>query len=265
MPDADVEQSLAGGLGNGGAVVRVGSTVRRPTGPASDATHAFLNHLAEVGFEGAPRFLGFDDKGREILDFIDGDVGIPPFAPWTTDGPLLVSVAELQHRLHRAAASFVTPSGASWPSTMTPSMVTGSLVCHNDLCIENVVVRQGRAVAFIDFDFAAPTDRLLDIAIAARHWIPLRHPDDLDVAWRDVDQVARFGSFADTHALDSSARAKVLMLGGQFLDHAMGTMKARADAGLPAYVAAWEGGYPDQNRRSRRWLDAHAAALTNAR
>ena len=48
---------------------------------------------------------------------------------------------------------------------------------------------------------------------------------------------------------------------GTFLDRALVSMRTRAESGLPAYVAAWEAGYPDQNRHSRRWLDANAGAL----
>ena len=80
-----------------------------------------------------------------------------------------------------------TPPRPSSPPPMPPgtartSTTSGSdaLVCHNDLCVENVVVRDGRVVAFIDFDFAAPSDPLLDIAIAARHWVPMRDPLDID-------------------------------------------------------------------------------------
>lgn len=39
-------------------VVRVGDTVRRPVGSHSPLVHTLLRHLEEVGFPGAPRFLG---------------------------------------------------------------------------------------------------------------------------------------------------------------------------------------------------------------
>ena len=48
-------------------VVKVGDTVRRETGPWSAAVHALLQHFERVGFDGAPRFLGIDERGREIL------------------------------------------------------------------------------------------------------------------------------------------------------------------------------------------------------
>ena len=45
-------------------VVRVGDTVRRPVGRWTPAVHSLLRHSEEVGFEGAPRVLGFDDQNR---------------------------------------------------------------------------------------------------------------------------------------------------------------------------------------------------------
>ena len=57
------EIPLAGGDVN--PVVRVGDTVRRPRGP--EAVRALLEWYERVGFDGAPRFLGFDDRGREVL------------------------------------------------------------------------------------------------------------------------------------------------------------------------------------------------------
>jgi len=35
--------------------------------------HAVLRHLERAGFDGAPRVLGFDDRGREVLTFLDGN------------------------------------------------------------------------------------------------------------------------------------------------------------------------------------------------
>nr|WP_026876336.1 hypothetical protein [Jiangella gansuensis] len=48
-------------------VVRVGETVRRPVMPWSAAVQALLLHLEAVGFPYAPRFLGLDEHGREVL------------------------------------------------------------------------------------------------------------------------------------------------------------------------------------------------------
>ncbi len=259
-PEAEI--TLPGGLGSGGLVVRIGSTVRRPMKPHSPSVHDFLRHLERVGFDGAPRLLGIDDDGREILEYIVGDVAVPPFPAWSADDGLLATVAELQRRLQAAASCYVPPPGAVWDTANLPPAGAGSIVCHNDLCIENVVVRDGKAVACIDFDFAAPADPLYDIAIAARHWVPMRDPHDLSPGQQGIDQVARFAVFADAHRLSAPARSTVVEMLGEFLDRALRSMRARAMAGQRGYVEAWRSGYEQQNRRSRAWLDAHSTSLT---
>jgi hypothetical protein len=35
--------------------------------------HALLRHLEDVGFDDAPRALGFDNQGREMLTYLPGD------------------------------------------------------------------------------------------------------------------------------------------------------------------------------------------------
>jgi hypothetical protein len=254
---------LDGGMGSGGAVVRVGDTVRRPVRPHSATVAAFLRHLEAAGFHGAPRHLGHDDRGREVLTFIDGDVAVPPFPAWAGADELLAGVARLQRELHTAARGFVPPLDAAWDRPNLPDPGPDAIVCHNDLCVENVVVRDGRVAAFIDFDFAAPNDPHLDVAIAARHWVPVRDPVDLDPGLRGLglDQVARFRAFCDEHGLDGAGREAVVGHLGAFLDRALVSMRLRAESGLEAYQRAWAAGYPEQNRRSRAWLDRHAAAL----
>jgi hypothetical protein len=54
------EERLVGGDVN--VVVRVGDTVRRPPGPSG--VRSLLEWYERVGFDGAPRFLGFDEQGR---------------------------------------------------------------------------------------------------------------------------------------------------------------------------------------------------------
>ena len=134
-------------------------------------------------------------------------------------------------------------------------------MCHNDLCVENVVVGDGRAIGFIDFDFTAPSDRLVDIAIAARHWVPVRERRDIDDARRELDRVARLRSFMDVHGLDEDERQAVAGHLGTYLDRALVSMEERARSGNEIYRRVWENGYAEQNRRSHGWLERHAAEL----
>ena len=59
------EQALVGGMGPGRGVVRIGDTVRRPGMRAG--VRELLLHLEQVGFAGAPRYLGTDDKDRQVV------------------------------------------------------------------------------------------------------------------------------------------------------------------------------------------------------
>ncbi|MGD9700833.1 MAG: phosphotransferase [Acidimicrobiia bacterium] len=260
-PTDEAEVALAGGMGSGGQVVRVGSTVRRPFREHTPSVHAFLDHLERVGFTGAPRALGRDELGREVLSWMEGDVGVPPFPDWVADEELLVSVAVLEAAMHEAARSFVPPDAAVWDTVNLAPPKPGALVCHNDLCVENAVVDDGVAVAFIDFDFTAPSDRLVDIAITARHWIPVRDSRDIDDARRELDPVARWRHFMDAHGLDADERQAVAAHLGDYLDRALVSMELRAASGNELYRQVWEQGYEHQNRRSRAWLARHASEL----
>src|SRR3954462_8652981 len=101
----EVEELLTGGTTNRGLVVRVGDTVRRPQRPTSSATHALLRHLADVRFTGAPRFLGVDGQGREVLSYVPGTAITPPYPASALTDEALVSVADLLRDYHRAVST----------------------------------------------------------------------------------------------------------------------------------------------------------------
>src|ERR687894_794302 len=105
------EEKLTGGFFS--EVVRVGDTVRRSTGPWTPAVHALLKHLEEVGFEGAPRVLGFDEQGREVLTYIPGEVPHRAEPALETDRAL-EEAARLLRRYHDAVADFALPPGINW-------------------------------------------------------------------------------------------------------------------------------------------------------
>jgi hypothetical protein len=103
VDQADLDEvPLAGGDVTEG-VVRVGDTVRRPVGPHSQLVHSLLAHLESVGFDGAPRFLGIDRSGREVLSYIHGEVAGRPRPPWIADETRLASVGRLVRAYDDAA------------------------------------------------------------------------------------------------------------------------------------------------------------------
>jgi len=148
---SEFEQALTGGRITRG-LVRTGGTSRRPLHDRSDYVEAVLRHLETVGFEGAPRFLGVDHKGHEILTYIEGEVlnGSPALIPERR----LRSAARLIRDFHDATAGTAIARG-------------GEVVCHGDLGHHNTVFRGETAVGLIDWEEGlGPGSRLVDFAHA---------------------------------------------------------------------------------------------------
>ena len=134
------EQRLAGGRQTPG-VVRVGDTVRRPLNRNSEFVQSVLRYLEVVGFTGAPRILGVDEAGREVLSFIEGEVHVA--APDSPEPRLsdaqLASAARLIRRLHDATVGSALAGGEE-------------VVCHGDLGPHNTVFVDDEAVGLLDWD-----------------------------------------------------------------------------------------------------------------
>ncbi|MGE5830866.1 MAG: phosphotransferase, partial [Micromonosporaceae bacterium] len=156
-------------------VTRVGRTVHRPVGPWTPAVHALLRHLEDVGFDAAPRVLGIDAEGREVLTFVDGEDGHHARTAALHDDNALAAVGQLIRRFHDSVAGFVAPADATWQ--FLPNAPRGGIVCHNDLAPVNTLYVDGRPRAFIDWDFAAPAPPEWDLACAAWSFVPLYDDD----------------------------------------------------------------------------------------
>jgi Phosphotransferase enzyme family len=182
--DAQPEIPLTGGRLTDG-VVRVGNTVRRPTGLHSPFVHGLLCHLEAVGFDGAPRLLGVDGRGREVLSFLDG--WVPPNLAYFPD-ETLVAAARLLRHFHDATAG-------------TELAGEHEVVCHNDPSPCNYVFVGGRPVAFIDFDHAAPGARVNDIAYAGWLWTLSADDDGPPVP----EQARRLRLMAESYGLQDTS------------------------------------------------------------
>ncbi|MEO3801760.1 phosphotransferase [Nonomuraea sp. B1E8] len=224
------EEVLAGGGVN--HVVRVGATVRRPTGPWTPAVHALLGHLAARGFAGAPRSHGIDDQGREILDFVPGRTADYPLPGWARSDEALVAAGELLRRYHDATVGFEAPPGAEW---YFPAVSPAEVICHGDVATYNCVFREGLPVAFIDFDTAHPGPRVWDVAYAAYRFVPLTDPRHADA--RPVgEQARRLRLLAGAYALGDDDRAALVATARARLEHLVRHMHERAAAGDEAFA-----------------------------
>jgi hypothetical protein len=171
--NSTAEISLVGGRST---VTRLDSVVFRQAAPWSKTTVALLHHLECEGFKYAPRIVGngFDDRGREMLTFIEGESPHPH--PWNDDA--LPKLGSILRKLHRATETFVPPADATWRPWFGRNLGQPSTIGHCDTGAWNIIARHGAPVALIDWEEAGPVDPLVELAQAC--WLnALLFDDDL--------------------------------------------------------------------------------------
>lgn len=255
------EVPLAGGYTNSGQVVKVGDTVRRPQRSTSPATHAVLEHLEHVGFDSAPRFLGVDEREREILSYREGQAVLPPYPDWSMTEGALVSVATLMRRYHDAVASF-DPFPHRWPDPL-PEQFRGPLVTHNDPNLDNVIFSDGRAVGLIDFDLASPGSRVWDVACAARLWVPLRDERDIPLPIRG-HMFDRLRVFVDAYGLSPQERRRLADALAPAHEWCYRIVRRSVAGGHETFERIWREGGRERAQRTQQWLVLHRDAIRAA-
>jgi phosphotransferase family enzyme len=227
-------------------VIRIGATVRRTPPVRANFVHDLLGLLERRGWAGAPRFHGLDDQGREILDYIDAHV------PWDrTRYPdpypdqTLIQVAGLVREFHDLTCG-------------SPLAGTHEVICHNDLSPRNTVYTLDQdgpqPVAFIDWDLAAPGERIHDLAHVC--WQHL----DLGPAVKDVaDAARRIRLICDAYGLTDPHRIIATILWWQ--ERCWRGIDTAADQGEPAMIHLREHGAVDEVRTAHHWVTTHRADL----
>jgi Ser/Thr protein kinase RdoA (MazF antagonist) len=124
-------------------------------------TRDVLLHLERSGFDRAPRWLGIDEQGRQVLSWIDGDTFTDrsQMHPYIGDPPARVTFADEQvaaamRLLRRYHDTF-----------------GGEVICHGDFGPWNLVWRQELPYAVIDFDDVYRGDPADDVAYALRMFV----------------------------------------------------------------------------------------------
>ena len=102
---------------------------------------------ADLAAPVAPRFLAVDDRDREILTFLPGDV--PSDLGIFTEAQL-AAAARLLRSLHDTTAALGLRG-------------TSEIICHGDPSPCNAVFHDGLPYAWIDFDRARTLDRVATI------------------------------------------------------------------------------------------------------
>ncbi|MFF3371401.1 phosphotransferase [Streptomyces sp. NPDC002680] len=238
------ESFLPGGFVN--AVVRVGDTVRRPASARTKFVGDLLRLLEAGGWSGAPRCLGVDDEGREVLSYLDGHVAWEPRQPAAVSSDeSLVTVARLAREFHDLTAG-------------THLAGDQEVVCHNDLSPKNTVYQLSggelRPTAFIDWDLAAPGARIHDIAHVCWQYL------GLGPSVTDVEKTARrMRLIVDSYELPDRQRLVPTILWWQ--DRCWRGIETQADAGDVAMTRLRDAGVVRHVRSAYRWVSDHRSAL----
>jgi hypothetical protein len=149
-----VDEELLGGGNNSFEVVRVGDTVRRARDTGSRLAARLLAFLESAGYPYAPRYLGIDDRGRDILSYIPGQTTNHPSQ--RADGAYARGGVMLS-LLHRLTAGH-------------PLAADQECIIHGDPGSFNTIFREGLPVAFIDWSSCRPGARVDDLGYMAWTW-----------------------------------------------------------------------------------------------
>jgi len=244
--------------GNMNDATRVGDTVRRRAGPWTPAVHALLRFLEKARFE-APHARGVDEKGREVLAYIEGDVhpGWPDSIPdWVMDDAHLAEGARLLRRYHDLVEVFEPPAGARW-RLVAPT--AAEIICHNDWAPWNALFRRGHLAVMLDWDMAGPGTRLWDVANSAYSWVPLysgRRQLGIN------EQARGLRLFCDAYGLsDRGTLLDVLKMRTLFVAEFIDEQARLGDKGATK-LANW--GVPGRMKREAAYQDEHRAVLERA-
>ncbi len=166
----ELEEKLKGG--SMAEVHLVNGTVRRSQGAWSVTVHRLLKHLEAKRFKHAPKYFGTDEKGREILEFIPGEVENYPLPEYVLSDDSISAAAKILREYHEAVSEFPVLDSDFW---QIPELakVPNEVICHNDFSPYNAVFQNGVPVAMIDFDVAAPGPRIWDVAYSVYRFTSL--------------------------------------------------------------------------------------------
>ena len=183
-------------------VVRVGDTVRRDGGPWTPTVQALLAYVRRRGFDLAPAPLGIDDDGRDVQEYLPGDINW-----WPADDDVW-RIGALVRRYHDAVSEFEPPGPFRFHHGERRS---GDLVAHHDVAPWNVIVRDGEIIGLIDWDTTGWAPPLLDLGYAAWRYASLYADDFFHGEWlplyaSEINRIERARAMYDGYGLTRSQR-----------------------------------------------------------
>ncbi|NHN57192.1 phosphotransferase [Calidifontibacter sp. DB0510] len=190
--------------------------------------------------------MGIDERGREILTFIDGEVATRPWPAWVADDERATSVARLLRRLDDALIPFGLPPGSpnrkERPTLAARPGPAATFIGHRDVTPENTVFRDGVAVALIDFDLARPSSRVDEVANLLLWWGGWLAPKDRDAVLYDVDPASRGRLLVDAYGLGGDERRWIVPVSIAIAGRSWHSMRERAATHGGGWARMWDNG-----------------------
>lgn len=242
--------------------VRVGDTVLRPASANTESMRQLLVHLERSGFAGAPRVVGTQPDGGAVLTWIDGWVPTD-FEGWRLDRGALQSVGELLRAYHDRVRDFTPETGFE---EGPQAVAEGHIVCHGDIAPRNTVFRDGRAVAFIDWDGIFVSSPMWDLGHAVWQFGPVCGDDDPWMRewpappnrWERIVALLRGYRLQRPEAEHMSEMVIEVIAGCRR------SVARKAAAGIPAFVRMRDEGVLDDLDRQRQAAERHRSLIVDA-
>lgn len=232
------------------AVVRVGSTVRKPWTPATPSVLAFMKAMRSAGVD-VPAVYERDDQGRQVVEFVPGVLAMDS-SPLSL--PELRRVGGIVRSIHDASAAYIPDVESTWNSLIPAP--GAELICHNDLAPWNLVI--GDRWVFIDWDAAAPSTRLWDLAYAAQAFTLNDASEDPLVAAR------RLAAFVDGYDASSELRAGLPAAMIERTEAMLDLLKNSHAAGFEPWATMYTSGHGDHWGGVARFVREHEAMWVDA-
>lgn len=221
-----------------------------------------LLNLEQSGFGGAPRVVGSGPDGGVVLTWIEGWVPTDLEA-WKLDLNALESVGELLRSYHDHVRGFRPDAGFE---EGPQEVAEGQIVCHGDVAPRNTVFREGRAVAFIDWDGIWVSEPMWDLAHAVWQFGPVCADGDLLVQdWpAPPDRSERIAALVGGYRLDTSQAQCLADMVVEVIAGIRRSVDRKAAAGSPAFVRMRDEGVLDDLDRQQQAAEQQHSLIADA-
>jgi hypothetical protein len=128
-------------------VVKVGDTVRKEPAENCEFVRKVMTELTNNNFNYSPKYLGVDDKGREIMTYVEGEQ---------------MNHTEISLDLMKQTFGALR----QFHDIFSKSELKGAeeTLIHTDFAPWNLIVKDNKLVGVLDFDDVKPGRRISDVA-----------------------------------------------------------------------------------------------------